>query len=426
MGDIKFSEILENKKLLRAFDLIILLIFTLFAGVVPHSFGAFKGVVKNVLTDAGADSVSVEKVSVALFKGNVRVEGLHTYKRINEKEYYRTEISNIDIKGNLLALAKFLSFSEEKDLFMEVYERPLEFVGDVFAQITALRAVKKMEIYGAALRFDDGNNAGMSAEGVSMKLFRRGGSLNGDVSVETAIIPSLAKIENFAVKIRSNNKRLEFFDGNAEIFDGKLNVDAAIDLNDLRIIGGNLRVSELDIERFCTETKFISGRLEGRVDVNIELEESALAIDSVKLKGNFSVKELRATDLALQRADIVRRVSRELRVLRFAKVEGDFTFSNRRIWFNEITGTGNVMKFRSVGWFDIDGRLQQDFQGEFSRQFVEGLGRLIRNSFERTADGGGLFECRISGTLDRPHIVVNKREFVRRGVRNVFNRDRRR
>jgi hypothetical protein len=379
---------------------------------------------QDILKDFGADSVTVKKVSATLFDG-VKVTEIQIYKQINPREFYRAEISRVDIYGNVLAyLFPRKPIKIERDFFMEAYEKPLELIGDVFVFGVGRSPLRKIELQNASVVFTNRNKAGVSIDGVSVKLEKRGKKITGNLKAQETIIPSVAKIENFTAKLRSNGKQLEIFDASGDIFDGKLNAELSIDLNNFRTVGGNALISGLDLGLFCKESKFSPGRLEGKADFNLEIEQgTAILLDSIKLTGNFLIKELLTVDLALQNISLVKKFAKDLRTIKFTEVKGEFTFLNGRVNFKEIAGKGDTMKFKSVGWFKLDGTLQHSFDGEFTPNFVAGLSRLVRNSFEKTDDGGSRFRCEISGTFHKPRVtVVDKKTMYRRVVKNVFKR----
>jgi len=334
-----------------------------------------------------------------------------------------------DISGNIFALAAlllvspnlFISDTGGRDIFREIYEKPLEVVGSVCAQAASMRPFKKVALHGASAYFTDKTGRpGISASGVSASIGRQGRALAGHVSAAKAVIPQLAKVENFNIKLRADGKRLEFKRGSGKIFGGKVYAGLSVGLDDLRILDGSVRVSGLDLERFCAGTGFSPGALSGKVNFEARAEPGSLAtLDSVAASGGISITNLSAEDLALQRLPIVTRVSQSLRLLRFSEVRGDFNLAEGRLNFNEITGDGDILAFKSTGWIDLKGRFNQNFEGTFSKTFVDGLPRVVRGALNRTSDGGGSFNCKITGTLDRPRIDID-RGMYNRAVGGVF------
>jgi hypothetical protein len=377
--------------------------------------GVFRGVAENALKEMGADSVSVGSVSVVLWRG-LRVRGIATYKRINDNGgAYRARIADADIGCNLVSAgAAFIAdpkfFKSDRDVFREAYERPFELLGDMSRSAAALRPVKRIALRGAGIAFIGKGTLGAAVSGADVALGRAGGrALSGSVSAKEAVIQGLAKVENFNVKLSVDGERLEFADGAGTVFGGKLRMGISVDTRQSKILSGEASVAGLDLEKFCAGTGFSPGSLAGRVDMNARLEGgSPLHLDSVKAEGSASVTNLTAADLALQKAPIVTQFSRDLRLLRFSMVSGGFAAAGGKLHFKEIIGAGDVLKFRSAGWVGFDGRISQDFDGEFSGDFAAGLPKLVRNSLEKTESGGGRFKCNISGAFHKPRIEVDK------------------
>jgi len=404
----------------------------LLAGFLPFRLGPLNRAVEGVLMDAGADSASVGEVSVILWSG-VRVKDLTAYKRINAKEGYHAHVSRADISCNMFGMGLTLLtkpniLTAEKDLFREAYENPINFIGDACALAVSLGPLKKAAVKDAGVRFTQykGKAAaavpGLSAEGVSASAAIRGPkrALDGSVSVKSAVIPSVAAIEDFRIKLRAADGRLNLTDGSGNIFGGKLNAEASLRLDSTKFTGGTARIKGLDLEQYCAKTNFSPGRLSGKVDIDARIEDiPAASIDSIKAKGSFKAANLTAADIGLQRTQAVNQLSKELRVLNFGDVRGDFRLDKGKIRFREIAANGDVLKFKSTGWADFDGRLEQDFVGELSQKFTEKLPKLVRSGLERTEDGGGRFKCRITGTFHKPRVEIDKGVY-NRAFKNLF------
>ena len=395
-------------------------------GFIPFTYKSFNGIVEDILKEAGADSVSVENVSVSILGGSVRIENLSTFKRKNTREHYVAEVSRVDIRGNVFALGTLVLGRKNnaqitRDIFMEVYAKPIELVGEAFIELGNLSLLKEITLTNASVRFEERGKTAVSAEGISAKLSRRGKFFNGSASVVKANVPDIAEVENLSVKMRSNGKTLDFFDIEGEVLGGNFVANASLSLSDFQILGGKARGEDIDIGQFWQNSKF-SGSVSGVASFDVDiLQGKASNLEAVNLSGKFWASRVVAARLPLQRVRLVRRFSLNLCPMSFQRVEGEFTFSNGRFNFSEMVGTGgDIMNFRSVGWFQLDGRLYKNFNGEFSREVIPTLTRIVRNSLEM-GETGGRFYCAISGNIENPQVRVG-RSVVRRGARNVFRR----
>jgi len=403
-----------------ALPALFLLSLAVLAGFIPFGAGPLRGVAENALKDMGADSVSVGSVSVVLWTG-LQAKEVSAYKRISNKgDGYRVRAAQADIRCNLVGAALALAadpgiFKSDRDVFREAYERPFELAGEAFGAAVSLRPVKKISLHGAGIGFIGRGKPGVSVSGADVILGRSGSAaFSGSVTVKEAVIPTLAKVERFHVKISVDDKNLELMNGVGTVFGGKLRAHIAVDARQSKILRGEVFVGGMDLEKFCAGTGFSPGRLAGKADIEARLEGgSPIRLDSFKANGRATVTNLTAADLALQTAPIVNRLSRDLRLLRFSEVKGGFAVAGGRLYFKEIKGAGDVLKFRSSGWVGFDGKLSQDFDGELSRDFVAGLPRLVRNSLEKTDDEGGRFKCKIGGAFHNPRIDVDKSVYDR-------------
>jgi len=396
-------------------------------GFIPIRFGVLSGIAEHVLKSAGADSVTVGGVSVTLWTG-VHVHDAEAYKRISPTEDYRVRVHRADISCNMFRFGVMMLVSPNmltpgRDMFREVYEKPLELVSDASVYAMSLGPFKKIAFRGAAINFTDKGSPGLSMAGASANIRRRGGasrSLGGDAHAKEVVIPALAKVENFHIKLLADRDRLELVDGGGSIFGGKVSAGLSLDLKESLVRGGKVRVKGLDLEKFCKGTGFAPGRMAGKVNADAVVSPGTPAIlDSIRAKGSLSVTRLSAVDIALQRTPAVAQVSGDLRTLLFAQVTGEFEMGGGRFTFSELAGLGDVLKFRSAGWIGFDGRLNHNFEGEFSPQFISGLPRLVRNSLEPADNGGGRFKCRITGTIERPRVDID-RSVYNRALRNLF------
>ena len=412
----------------KTFDTIFILILILWIGFNPFNFKIFNEIAEDILKNAGADSVSVGSVSAVLSKG-VRISDVSIYKQINRHEFYRAEISRIDIACNPFSLLfSRNALLSDRDIFMELNDKPLELAAEAANFVNTLKFIKKIELRNANLRFQERNRAGIRVENISARFFRRQKRFLGSVSADEAVIPSLVRIENFEIKLRLNKNRLDLFDGSGDIFDGKLNLELSVDLDENSIVGGNLSVRELCMKEAVVKINLLQGSIDGRVNIDAIFEPSAFSVDEIKLDGSFSATEVVARDLALQRISLLRRIP-QIRTLEFTEIDGNFVFSgglkNGRIHFNEMAGRGEAMIFSSSGWFRLNGRMQKTMDGEMSRKFIDELPNIMRNSFEISENGKGRFKCSIGGTFDNPQVKI-ERAMVRNAMRNTFGSGRRR
>jgi hypothetical protein len=390
------------------------------AGFMPMDAGFFRGVAEDALRDMGADSVSIGSISVVLFTG-LRAKGIDTYKRISDNgDGYRTHVAAADVRCNLVGAALALvagpnRFKGGRDVFREAYERPFELAGDASRAAVSLRSVKRITLRGAGIAFTGNGTPGISASGAEVTLGRSGvDALSGNVTVKETVIPALAKVDNFKVKMSVDDKKLELADGGGTVFGGKLRMSLSVDVSRSKVLSGEAFLKGLDLRTFCAGTGFSPGGLSGKVDINARVEGgSPIRLDSVKANGRVTVKNLTAAELALQKTPIVTQLSRDLQLLRFSEVKGGFALAGGKLHFKEITGAGDVLNFRSAGWVGLDGKMSQDFEGELNAGFVAGLPKLVRNSLEKTESDGGRFKCKISGTFHKPRIEVD---------RSVYNR----
>lgn len=396
-----------------------LLSLAVLAGFVPFGAGRFRGVAESALRGMGADSVSVGGVSVVLWTG-LQANEASVYKRIDKGDGYRVRASHAEVSCNLIGAALALAaapgiFKPGRDVFREVYERPFELAGEAFGAAVSLRPVKKIVLRGAGASFFSKGKPGVSVSGADVVLGRIGGSaFSGSVTVKEAVVPALAKAERFSANIFVDDKSVEVTNGGGTVFGGKFRTRLAVDARQSKILSGELSVNGLDLGKFCAGTGFSPGRLAGKVDLDARLDGgSPVRLDSVKARGSVTVRNLTAADLALQTAPVVSRLSRDLRLLRFSEVKGGFVLAGGLFRFKEIAGAGDVLKFRSSGWVGFDGKLSQDFEGEFGGEFVAGLPKLLRNSFETTESGGGRFKCKISGAFHNPRIDVDNSVYDR-------------
>ncbi|MDR3011752.1 MAG: hypothetical protein LBU70_00865 [Chitinispirillales bacterium] len=413
-------------------------------GFIPIRSDRLSRGAEKMLAEAGADSVSVGGISGTLF-GGMRISNLCAYKRINANESYHIHVERIDVASNLFWLAVTMPFhrslfSSERDMFHDAYKSPLGFVGALCDYWMAAVPVKKIILRGASVSFTDKKGLqGIAFSGISAKLSRVKKGIGtgtprlvGSVTVAEAIIPTLAIVENFSAELDASAKTLGI-GGSGSIFGGELEAslilgltaksDALISgmMNEYSIVGGNARIKGLDLGQYVVGTKFSPGSISGKLDLEAQLKPSRADIDSIEAEGSAVITNLVAVNLALQNTRAVNRLSGDLRTLRFSEVRSDIQFSGGRVNFREMVGIGGVLSFRSTGWIDFDGRLNHNFVGEFSPSFISALPRLIRNSFERTANGGGRFNCRITGTFHRPNVEID-RSMYNRAIRNVFRR----
>lgn len=183
-------------------------------------------------------------------------------------------------------------------------------------------------------------------------------------------------------------------------------------LNRLHVVG-----SDLDISEVCNRY-LKAGKLNCVADLKLDLNSSALNIDSLKIDGIVKTSVLEISDLPLQEPFSQIVFMNKLPNVSFTDFETTFKTKPESKYDVRISGIGQQLKIESNGWFSLDGALEQRIEGVIAESFAKEFPRIVVGTLPRK-NAGRYFKCRLFGTLREPKIELDK-EILQHAVKNIF------
>jgi hypothetical protein len=208
----------------------------------------------------------------------------------------------------------------------------------------------------------------------------------------------------------------------AYIYGGDLSINGNVNLAEAYLNRLNLSLENLKLDDWYHSTGIGQGNLTGKVDAVMKMAPCKLDFDSLVGKGWIRMTNVGAHNIPLQKNLLLLLVIPKLSVMNFSRITSDFALGNGKLYTPNCKGKGDPFDFNSNGWVSADGKLSENVEGVFSKEFVSCLPSIVKNSLlsvEGDKDKRS-FKCAISGTFKNPQCKVDER-IQRRAVNNVFD-----
>jgi hypothetical protein len=409
------------------FVLMILMGFLVFlAGFIPVSHSLFRDKLVTELKKAGADSCSAGKVTLTLWQG-ISARDLKIIKRLDQGGSYSLSVGQAAVSSNLVSLYFSLRRSADDapmysdDFFRFTPEYPLEAARQVVHMLAGFPELRKIAFDNCAFTIAGDTVQSTVAEGFNLNLYpeeERETTFSGTFDADFLKTSGL-HLRQVKGMFTADDMRIGFERCRGRFLGGKVKGDAIIDLVEHQLAYANIDANDIDLKSYYKFMGAQQGSLAGRADLDLELHRSAMHRDSLHGTGTLVATRLVAVDLPVQKSLVMMMVVPRLAELHFRKLKTDFQIRDGRILKTEAYGSGDLLDFKAVGWFQTDGALDQKIEGVLSKEFVDELPKLVKASMEQTRDSGRSFNIRVHGTFAEPRLELDKAT-MRRAVGGIF------
>lgn len=411
-----------------AVSLIFLIILAVaLAGFIPVSHPRITREALALLRRTGADSCSVGKVSVVLWKG-IRVDGLYLAGPAGGTRRYSLHARSCSVQSNLLGAWMHIGRLREAfrlsaadtagGLNLPVLRRFLSFCTNV------PRDILGGDAEGATVRVFDGKTELLGCEEVSFTI-----QLTENTSAATRGTFSAGILKAGRAEIVRQLKA--GFSGagtvytlthcRGKVLDGRVNLEARIDLGRGALSSLACSVNDFDVGRLTSWISAGSGRLAGRGDCRISLDSSALALDSLRGKGAVSVADFEVAGFPFQQELVGMLQYPGLNCLHFRKLVSDFAIQPGGTIETDAKGDGDSLSIAASGWFRPDGRLNESLDCTLSKEATAALSEFARKTLPDVPGGGKNVRLRVYGNIDRPKVEIETLSILKKAVSNMFD-----
>lgn len=227
--------------------------------------------------------------------------------------------------------------------------------------------------------------------------------------------------------LASSSGKLVYKDGLLKVTEFKGNIlnsnlisEGEFDIYGNRIKSLDCQIESFKIDQFFFSSKKTAGKIHGLSDVKIKVNDSPFNPDFLNYNCAVVASNVVLVNLPVQKALVSLLGFPQLERIGFDTVYADFDVKPGKNVLNKIRGTGPIIKFTSVGWFNAYGTLDQKIDGILTSEFVETLPGIVSESMQRTPDNGRSFKCRIYGNTEHPKMELGK-ETLKKAFSGAFD-----
>ncbi len=401
----------------------------LIAGFFPVSHPVITRHVGSLMSKSTLDTCTIGKVRLALWK-DVTLYDVHTSDMSEEGLKYVANLSRIRINCNVInIMQKWSQIKKDYKLFCSSFSQRLNqntcmAIHELLMFAAQSEYIKSISIDGKTVKISKRNAPFISAESFCFDISReQEKSRNIRIDFDAA---ELVYLKNDFTFLRVNclfDKK--FFNINrcrARVFDGKIKFVTRLDLVNKRMHDFTLDASGLNLEKMIASTD-IPRCISGSMDIDLNLISSALELDSVRGKGVVNVSEMSVWETPVQRALAELLENPNFNRLSFSRVKADFEILDRNTIRTDISGSGEVLDFKSNGMLNLKGKINQQVDAALSENAIKELPGFVVNSLALNENNRRAVRCRIYGTLAEPKVELD-REILKKAIGNVFEQMR--
>ncbi|MBN1759060.1 MAG: hypothetical protein JW863_12120 [Chitinispirillaceae bacterium] len=393
------------------------------AGFVPMHFRFIDVKVEELFRKAGADSCKVGRVDVVAWK-SISCREVTFSGRIDSIRHYSVRCAKINLGCNVPTLLFHrkairnlkVSRSTEKTTqslsqHFSRYFPALEVLGlrkgttvTDFAMFWKQRGKEIVRCRNGILKFG-------SAE------------RSGDRLTLTARIPFINiagdGIQDLRCSVYSSSEgEITVPEISGSYFDGKVRSRVKLNLKEQRIDSYTCTVEKMDMAYWYAVHVGI-GEITGKLDLQAEGKRLPLSMPPRGAELHGTLQNCRVSGLPVQRALATSLFIPSLSVISFDRLTADALIDTGDTVTARITGEGDQMTFSSDGWILTDGKLQQRFEGVFSKTLSDSFPPVVRKTLLPEGKGKRKFACRLYGTFHDPLFELDE-SLLRRAVGNMF------
>lgn len=401
----------------------------LIAGFFPLSHPLISKYARSIINKSTLDTCNVGKIKLALWKG-VTMYDIHASESAGNGLKYELELSRIRINFNVInAMQKWSQIKKRYQLFCSSFSQDTN--NDISASVDRLlrfaaqtEQINSICIDGKTVRILKGETPFISAERFSLDIFREHEkSQNIELDLDVA---ELVYLNNDFTFIRANglfnNKILDISRCRARVFDGKVKINTRLDLTGKRIHEFILNGSGLNIDKMI-RSGIMQRCISGKMDIDLNLASSSLELDSVRGKGVIRLSGVSVWETPVQKALVELLKNPEFSRLSFSRVKADFDLLDRNTVRVNISGSGEMLDFKSNGMLTLNGEINQQVDAALSEAAVKELPNFLVNSLAINENNRSAVRCRIYGTLGEPKVELD-REILKKAIGGVFEQMR--
>ncbi len=401
----------------------------LIAGFFPLSHPLFTRYAYSLISKSTLDTCAIGNVKLAFWKGVILYD-VHASEAAESGLKYELNLSRIQINCNVLnVMQKWTQIKKEYQLLCSSFSQDTNKDGCVAANrllrfVAQSEHIKSICIDGKTVKISKRNAPFISAERFSFDIFREKEKPQKiELNLDAAEFVYLSNDFTFLrVSGLFDNNTLDISRCRARGFDGKVKVTTRVDLVNKRMHDFTLDAMGLNLDQIIISAN-MQRCVSGSMDIDLKLASSSLELDSLRGKGVLNVTDMSVWETPVQRALVELLENPDFNRLSFSKVKADFDLLDRDTIQTNISGSGEVLDFKSNGMLNLKGGINQQVDAALSDAAIKKLPEFVVNSLAINENNRRAVRCRIYGTLSEPKVELDK-EILKKAIGNVFEQMR--
>ena len=334
------------------------------------------------------------------FRKGVTVYDVHVSESEENGLKYELSLSRIRINCNVInVIQKWAQIKKKYRLFCNSFSQDTKDSNELINQLLKFAAqseqINNICIDGTTMKILKRDTSLISAERFSLDVFRQ---QEKSEKIELYVdVAELVYLKNDFTFLRANclfdKGTLDISRCRARAFDGKVKISTRLDLVNKRIHDFTLNATGLNLEKMIVSAN-MQRCVSGNMDIDLNLFPSSLELDSMRGKGVVNLSEVSVWETPVQRALAELLENPDFKRLSFSRVKADFTILHRDTIRTDISGSGEVLDFKSSGMFNLKGGINQKVNAAPSDE-DKGTARICVNSLAVDENNRCAVRCRI-------------------------------
>jgi hypothetical protein len=413
-----------------AFALVLVMVLgVVILGLVPISHPRLTQTVVSFMKRGGADSCAIGSVSVTLWKG-ISLHDVTVTGTIDRNHRFSLYAHSINGQGNLvLALLHrkqiiALIAGRDPDSAVGLRIDPLRAVPRLFRMVAESKYCKGLAVTKATIAATRGGKTLFRTTAMTFAVtpsLSENHLFSGTFSTDSLIVLNSSLLSQASGEFSSRDGLFDISKCKGKAFDGKVKLEARIDLPHDAVSAVSLSISNFDINKLYRMFDTSGGRLAGKADLKCTLDSSALQADSLRGKGTISATRFEVVNFPFQRSLVSMLAYPSLTHLRFKKFKTDFSIKPGLVVDNDAQGEGDSLNVKASGWVRADGQLNEKIECAIPKASVPGLPPFAQKTLEETPSGGRVIRFKLYGLINNPKFEIDSKVILQKAVRNMFD-----
>lgn len=407
----------------------LLIIIVIVAGFFPYSNSLVTAKLQRYIKSYSLDTLVLEKVTITPWK-SIEIKNIHFSKRLSSSSIVSGQIDHATFKVNILSLLLWQkNFKEQKELIKitnqgkTTTDRALLSIQNQLNFLQKIPNWRELVCNQASITHKDTlSKLNRSYELISLKCNRSADNspLEGSFRFkEINLGKDVFKVNNFNGTFSIDSGLIQLSKCKGDFLDGKVKIDSKVNLAAHLFENLLLELQDINLAHIYKADIKNEGTITGILDLEFHVPKSNFQVDSITGNGTITGKHIKISEVPVLKSLASLLSIPSLKKLEFDRIKSQFHVK-QRTFTTEMQGFGDQLDFKSAGWIQENGSLNQQFVGTLSKDLVKSLPKEVVATLYEVKDSRREFNCRIYGSVKEPKFEFDKK-MIQRAINNVFD-----